>query len=352
MKESIPAAATVAGASYPDIIGESAAIQSVKEKIAKVSDKNVTVLIRGESGTGKELVARAIHVGSSRREESFVQVNCAALPSELLESELFGYTKGAFTGATHNKAGRFEKANKGTIFLDEIGSLTVPLQAKILQVLEDEAISRLGSVRETPIDVRILTATNANLEEMIVQGAFRNDLFYRLNVISIVVPPLRERKEDIDLLVDYFMEKYCIELGKQPVPLGRDIRAHFQRYLWPGNIREMENIIKGIIALQKTDAVYTELKVAEGVGVSEGEELRSRVAVLSQIWDDKKIKQLIKGRKDIPLKEITKEYVSEVEKEAISKALDHTRWNRKKAAERLQISYKTLLNRIDEFGLV
>ncbi len=351
MKESVPADAAVAAASYPDIIGESAAIQSVKEKIAKVGDKNVTVLIRGESGTGKELVARAIHLGSNRSEESFVQVNCAALPSELLESELFGYSKGAFTGATYNKAGRFEKANKGTIFLDEIGSLSVPLQAKILQVLEDETISRLGSVRETPIDVRILAATNANLEERIVQGDFRNDLFYRLNVISIVVPPLRERKEDIDLLVDYFMERYCIELGKQCVPLGRDIRAHFQAYPWPGNIRELENILKGIIALQKTDVVYSELKLEEGAGVPEGEELRSRLTVLSQVWDDRKIKQLIKGKKDIPLKEITKEYVSEVEKEAISKALEHTRWNRKKAAERLQISYKTLLNRIDEFGL-
>jgi len=351
MENSIPADAAVGAAAYPEIIGESAAIESVKEKIAKVSDKNVTVLIRGESGTGKELVARAIHLGSKRREENFVQVNCAALPSELLESELFGYSKGAFTGATYNKAGRFERANKGTIFLDEIGSLSVPLQAKILQVLEDETISRLGSVRETPIDVRILAATNANLEEKIVEGAFRSDLFYRLDVISIVVPPLRERKEDIDLLVDYFMEKYCIELGKKPVPMGRDIRAHFQRYPWPGNIRELENIIRGIIALQKTDAVYSELKLAQGAGVPEGEELRSRITILSQVWDDRKIKQHIKGKKDVPLKEITKEYVAEVEKEAIARALDHTRWNRKKAAELLQVSYKTLLNRIDEFGL-
>ena len=346
----MPADAVGADAAYPDIIGESAAIESVKEKIAKVTDKNVTVLIRGESGTGKELVAQAIHFGSKRREESFVHVNCAALPGELLESELFGYTKGAFTGATYNKAGRFERANKGTIFLDEIDSLSVPLQAKILQVLEDEMISRLGSVRETPIDVRILAATNSNLEEKIAQGAFRSDLFYRLNVISIVAPTLRERKEDIDLLVDYFMEKYCIELGKKRVPMGKDIRDHFQRYLWPGNIRELENIIKGIIALQKTDIVYSELKLVEGAG-AQGEELRSRVTILSQAWDERKIKQLIKGKKDIPLKAITKQYVAEVEKEAIFKALDHTRWNRKKAAELLQISYKTLLNRIDEFDL-
>jgi len=350
MTDGVPPDAVIEGAAYPDIIGKSAAIELVKEQIAKVTDKNVTVLIRGESGTGKELVAQGIHFGSKRREESFVHVNCAALPSELLESELFGYAKGAFTGATHNRAGRFEKANKGTIFLDEIGSLSVPLQAKILQVLEDETISRLGSVRETAIDVRILAATNSNLEEKIVEGAFRSDLFYRLNVISIVVPPLRERKEDIDLLVDYFMEKYCIELGKKRVPMGKDIRDHFQRYLWPGNIRELENIIKSMIALQKTDVVYSELKLGENAG-AQGEELRSRVTILSQAWDDRKIKQLIKGKKDIPLKAITKQYVAEVEKEAIFRALDHTRWNRKKAAELLQISYKTLLNRIDEFDL-
>jgi two-component system response regulator AtoC len=350
MKDSVPADAVVTNAAYPEIVGESAAIESVKEQIAKVSDKNVTVLILGESGTGKELVARAIHFGSRRREESFVHVNCAALPSELLESELFGYTKGAFTGATYNKAGRFERANRGTIFLDEIGSLSVPLQAKILQVLEDETISRLGSVRETPIDVRIVAATNSHLEAKILEGTFRSDLFYRLNVISIVVPPLRERKEDIDLLVDYFMEKYCIELGKKCVPIGKDIRDYFQRYPWPGNIRELENIIRGIIALQKTDVVYGELKLAEGTG-AQGEELRSRVTTLSQVWDERKIKQLIKGKKDIPLKAITKQYVAEVEREAIYKALDRTRWNRKKAAELLQISYKTLLNRIDEFDL-
>jgi transcriptional regulator with PAS, ATPase and Fis domain len=350
MKDSVPADGVVASAAYPEIIGESPAIESVREQIAKVSDKNVTVLILGESGTGKELVAQAIHFGSKRREENFVHVNCAALPSELLESELFGYTKGAFTGATYNKAGRFEKANKGTIFLDEIGSLSVPLQAKILQVLEDETISRLGSVRETPIDVRIVAATNSHLEEKIAEGSFRSDLFYRLNVISILVPPLRERKEDINLLVDHFMEKYCIELGKKRVPLGKDIREYFQRYLWPGNIRELENIIKGIIALQKTDVVHSELRLTEGT-VAQGEELRSRVTTLSQVWDERKIKQLIKGKKDIPLKTITKQYVAEVEKEAIHKTLARTRWNRKKAADLLQISYKTLLNRIDEFDL-
>ena len=332
------------------MIGETAAMNSIREDIAKVSDKQVTVLIRGESGTGKELVAQAIHLGSKRREESFVHVNCAALPSELLESELFGYSKGAFTGATYNRAGRFEKAHKGTIFLDEIGSLSVPLQAKILQVLEDEKISRLGSIKETPIDVRIIAATNSNLEGEIVRGAFRDDLFYRLNVISIRVPPLRERKEDIGLLADDFMHRYCNELGKKPVYIDKGIRDHFQKYHWPGNVRELENIIKSMIALQKKDIVYSELKLEESAFVEE-EELGSRVTALAQVWDERKIKQMIEGKRDIPLKTITGQYVAEVEEKAIHQALELTRWNRKKAAELLQVSYKTLLNRIDEFGL-
>ena len=350
MTEIISHKGFVADGTYPVMIGESAAMNSIREDIAKVSDKQVTVLIRGESGTGKELVAQAIHLGSKRGEESFVHVNCAALPSELLESELFGYAKGAFTGATYNKAGRFERAHKGTIFLDEIGSLSVPLQAKILQVLEDEKISRLGSVKETPVDVRIIAATNSNLEENIVQGTFRNDLFYRLNVISIRVPLLRERKEDIDLLTDYFMHKYCNELGKKPVHIDKGIRDHFQRYHWPGNVRELENIIRGMIALQKKDIVYSELKLEESA-FAEEEELGSRVTVLVQVWDERKIKQMIKGKKDIPLKTITGQYVAEVEEKAIYQALELTRWNRKKAAELLQVSYKTLLNRIDEFDL-
>lgn len=350
MADGAPPSGLVTDATYPVLIGESDAINAVKESIERVCDKSVTVLIRGESGTGKELVARAIHLGSKRREESFVHVNCAALPSELLESELFGYTKGAFTGATYNKAGRFEKAHKGTIFLDEIGSLSVPLQAKILQILEDQRISRLGSVRETPVDVRILAATNSNLEERIVQGAFRIDLFYRLNVITIHVPPLRDRKEDITILTEHFMNKYCSELGKQRITIDKALREHFQRYHWPGNVRELENIVKGMIALQKKDIAYRELKLEEGP-YEEEKEVGSQISHLFQVWDDRKIKQLIKGKKEIPLKGITGQYVAEVEKRAILKALEITRWNRKKAAELLQVSYKTLLNRIDEFDL-
>ena len=333
------------------IVGESDAIKSVKERIKKVSDKNVTVLIRGDSGTGKELVARAIHLGSKRKEQGFVLVNCAALPSELLESELFGYSKGAFTGATHDRRGKFETAHRGTIFLDEIGSLSLPLQAKILQVLEDQRVSRLGSVDETPTDVRIIAATNSNLEEEIGKGAFRTDLYYRLNVISIVVPPLRERKEDIFLLTDYFMDKYSNELKKDPIHIDDSLREHFQKYHWPGNVRELENIIKGIIALQKTDIIYSDLKVGQ-VTDNEEEALGSKSSDLYQIWDDRKMKQSIKDNGNVCLKTIRGQYIAEVEKRAICKALELTHWNRKNAAELLQVSYKTLLNRIEEFKLM
>lgn len=338
-------------AEYPVIVGESDAIKSVREKIEKVSDKNVTVLIRGGSGTGKELVARAIHLRSKRKEQSFVTVNCAAIPSELLESELFGFSKGAFTGATHDKPGKFETADRGTIFLDEIGSLSLPLQAKILQVLEDHKLSRLGSVNEKPIDVRIIAATNANLEEKIINNDFRTDLYYRLNVISIVVPPLRERKEDIFLLTDYFMDKYCSELKKDRVHIDDSVKEHFQKYHWPGNVRELENIIKGIIAFQKTDMIYTDLKPRE-VTDREEELPNSKSSDLYEVWDNRKIEQLIKDKRNVCLKTIRGQYIAEVEKRAICKALELTRWNRKNAAELLQVSYKTLLNRIEEFKLM
>jgi transcriptional regulator with PAS, ATPase and Fis domain len=335
---------------YPDIIGESDAIKSVREKIQKVSDKKVTVLILGESGTGKELVAKAIHLGSKRSEQSFVQVNCAAIPNELLESELFGFTKGAFTGATHNRSGKFENANNGTILLDEIGALSLPLQSKILQVLEDNKVSRLGSVEETPIDVRILAATNSNLNEEIVKGTFRSDLYYRLNVISITLPPLRERKDDVDLLTDYFMDKYCMELKKDPVHIDEAQKEHIRQYHWPGNVRELENTVKGIVALQKTD-IINGLNL-EAMPNREMENLSPRGSYPFQRWDDRKIEQLMKESGVSSLKIIRGQYVAEIEKRAIKQALELTHWNRKKAAELLKVSYKTILNRIEEFKLV
>ncbi|MFW6148156.1 MAG: sigma-54 interaction domain-containing protein [Thermodesulfobacteriota bacterium] len=335
---------------YPIIIGESGAIKAVREKIQKVSDKKVTVLILGESGTGKELVARAIHLGSKRSLEAFIQVNCAAIPNELLESELLGFTKGAFTGATHNRQGKFEMANKGTILLDEIGALSLPLQSKILQVLEDNTVSRLGSVEETPIDVRILAATNSNLEEEIAHGTFRSDLYYRLNVISITLPPLRERKEDIDPLINYFMDKYCRELQKDSVHITDDQKEHINQYHWPGNVRELENMIKGVVALQKADLIH-DLKYEEPLSKND-QPASPQVRYHFQGWDDRKIEQLMKESGVSSLKIIRSQYVAEVEKRAIKQALEMTHWNRKKAAALLKVSYKTLLNRIEEFKLV
>jgi transcriptional regulator with PAS, ATPase and Fis domain len=336
---------------YPVIVGQSVAIRSVEEKIEKVSGKSVTVLIRGDSGTGKELVAKAIHLRSQRTGQSFITVNCAAIPNELLESELFGYSKGAFTGATQDKPGKFEMADKGTIFLDEIGSLSLPLQAKILQVLEDQKVSRLGSVEETPVDVRIIAATNSNLEEEIENGNFRSDLYYRLNVISIVLPQLREREDDISLLTNFFMNKYTNELKKDTVHIDDSVRELFQQYHWPGNVRELENVIKRIVALQKTDIAFADLRLGEATD-REHEDQDSKRSDLFQVWDNGKIQQLIKDRSDVPLKTIRKQYIAEVEKEAICRALALTRWNRKRAAELLKVSYKTLLNRIEEFDLV
>jgi len=335
----------------PEIVGESKAIQSIKKKIQQVCDKNVTVLILGESGTGKELVARNIHCKSKRKEENFIHVNCATLPNELLESELFGYQKGAFTGATYNKLGRFEKANRGTFFLDEIGALSHSLQAKILQILEDKKMSKLGSINDIPINVRILAATNANLEEKITKGSFRTDLYYRLNVISIEVPPLRERKEDIVPLTKHFMGKFCNELKKDRIHFDVSVKEHLQKYDWPGNVRELENIIKGVIALQKTDMVYTDLKLGKVVD-KEKEGLVAKSRNLFQIWDDRKIKEQINGRSDISLKTIRGQYIADVERRVICKALELTQWNRKSAAQLLRVSYKTLLNRIEEYNIL
>ena len=335
----------------PEIVGESEAMKTLKEKIKRISDKNVTVLILGESGTGKDLVARNIHYTSQRKEENFVHINCAALPGELLESELFGYQKGAFTGAQHDRQGRFERANRGTFFLDEIETLSFSLQAKILQILEDKEMSKLGSVDSTTVDVRIIAATNSNLKEKITKGEFRSDLYYRLNVISIEVPPLRERKEDIVLLTNHFMDKFCNELGKERVHLDDSVKEHFQQYDWPGNVRELENIMKGIIALQQIDIVYRDLKLRKADD-KEKEILNAQSESFFQIWDNRKINDRIKNREDITLKEIRWEYIADVERQAIRKALDLTQWNRKRAAKLLQVSYKTFLNRMKEYNIV
>ncbi len=303
-------------------------MRRIKEIIDQVANTDVTVLIQGESGVGKEVVARSIHLNSFRRDKPFVKVNCAALPAELLESELFGYEKGAFTGAYRRKPGKFELANGGTIFLDEIGEISPYLQAKLLQVIQDHEFSRLGGKNDVKVDVRILVATNRNIEQAVREGRFREDLYYRLNVVNITVPPLRVRKEEIPVFIEYFANKFAAKFNKKPKPLPESLWKAFNEYHWPGNIRELENLIQRYIVLGDAEEIIKEMK-------NFSRQLPSRE----------------KDRELISLKQVNKEAIRQVEKEAICRALEQTNWHRKKAARLLQISYKSLLNKMKEFGL-
>src|SRR5574342_535104 len=228
----------------PPLVGQSAAMRQVFEMIAKVADSPSTVLITGESGTGKELVARELHRGSSRRDRPLIKVNCAAIPKDLVESELFGYERGAFTGAVGSKPGRFELADGGTLFLDEIGEIPLEMQVKLLRALQESEFERVGGVKTIRVDVRLITATNRDLKALIADGRFREDLYYRLNVVPIALPPLRERREDIPLLVAHFLEKYDRRLGKRVERMDEEAMQVLMRYPWPGNIRELENLVE------------------------------------------------------------------------------------------------------------
>jgi two-component system response regulator AtoC len=242
--------------------GDSPEMKTIASVIEQVSDSDVTVLIRGESGVGKELVARAIHQRSPRKERPFVKVNCAALPAELLESELFGHEKGAFTGAAMTRIGKFEQADTGTIFLDEIGEMKAALQAKLLHVLQDGQFTKLGSNKSINVDVRVVAATNRDLEAMLLRGDFREDLYYRLKVIEVTVPPLRERRGEISHLTEFFMDRYARRYNRQPRQLSPQLQQQFQTYEWPGNIRELENMIKRMVILQDEQLVIREMSRA------------------------------------------------------------------------------------------
>ena len=235
--------------SFANIIGKSKSMMEIFQLIEKVATSNSTVLICGGSGTGKELVARAIHYNSPRQGGKFVSLNCGALPQDLLESELFGYMRGAFTGAVSNKEGLFETAHKGTILLDEISEMPPAMQVKLLRVLQEKNIRRLGGTEEIKIDTRVIASTNKELHKLVEKGAFREDLFYRINVIQIQIPPLRERKEDILPLAEHFLQKYCYEMGKTIKSLDEEARDCFLKYRWPGNVRELENAIEAAVAL-------------------------------------------------------------------------------------------------------
>jgi len=308
------------------IIGESSQMQKVFDMIERVADSSATVMVYGESGTGKELVARAIHVNSPRKDKPYIQVNCAALPENLLESELFGHEKGAFTGAVARRAGRFELAHQGTLFLDEIGEVSPAMQAKLLRVLQEKTFERVGGVETLKVDVRIVAATNRNLQIAIETGAFREDLYYRLNVIPIKLPPLRERKSDIPLLADYFLTK--LDLKRRIQAITPEAMQALLDYSWPGNVRELENVIERAVIIAPGDTITVE-QVPSDLCMKPREEKYSIID-------------------DIPDEGISLE---EVEKLLLARALVKAGGNQTKAAQLLKISRHTLLYRMEKYGL-
>jgi two-component system response regulator AtoC len=292
---------------------------------------DVTVLVTGETGTGKELVARAIHHFSSRRAGPFVKVNCAAMPRELLESELFGYERGAFTGAHKLKIGKFEAAHRGTIFLDEIGDLHPALQAKLLHVLQDGEFSRIGGKSTLSVDVRVLAATNQNLEQAVADGRFREDLYYRLNVIQVLVPPLRERATEIPPLANYFVERYAKLYRRDGFAIPPSVMERLTRHRYPGNVRELENLVKRMIVLD--------------------DPFLARVSLPDASVDGTRLPAAAVAAPEPSLKEIGRRALQTAEREAIAKTLEQTAWNRVRAAKALRISYRALLYKIKQAGL-
>ena len=312
----------------------SPAMSKIGEVLDQISDTNVTVLIQGESGVGKEIVARAIHQRSTRADGPFVKVNCAALPEDLLESELFGYEKGAFTGSLSRKFGKFEVASGGTIFLDEIGEMSPALQAKLLQVLQDSQFTRLGGNREVTVDVRVVCATHRPLLSMVADKSFREDLYFRLNVVNIQIPPLRHRRDEIPSLIGRFLARYSAEYGRPYSVISEELQRTFRSYGFPGNVRELENMVKRIVVLGSESSILKELASSAGAHSGKNEGLND---LLSEIEET---------AGDIPLREVGKRVALEVEREAIEVALEQTGSNRKQAALLLGVSYKTLLQKI------
>jgi len=360
--------------------GSSEKMRSIATIIEQAADNNVTVLLRGESGVGKELVARAIHRRSTRHHRPFVKVNCAALPGELLESELFGHERGAFTGAATTRIGKFEQADTGTLMLDEIGEMKPALQAKLLHVLQDGEFTKLGTNKRIQVDVRIVAATNRDLEEMMMNGEFRDDLYYRLKVIELIVPALKERRDEIGTLCDFFLSRYSHKYNRPARPISEQLRQLFMEYSWPGNIRELENMIKRIVILQDEQLVVREIErnieramavaaaapgyAVAGVGArSVGAGVGIGVPVLPPSFVPPPL-----GRSDVnPVTEgeeptkpveasgslttVAKAAAMKAERAAIERTLGQVHWNRRKAAQTLGVSYKTLLSKIKDCGI-
>jgi two-component system response regulator AtoC len=293
-------------------------------------------MILGESGVGKELISQEIHRRSSRKDKPFIKINCATLPENLLESELFGYEKGAFTGAFRKKLGKFESANEGTIFLDEIGDIHPSLQAKLLHVLQDGDFSRLGGKDDIRVDVRILVATNQDLAKAVKNKQFREDLYYRLNVVRISIPPLRERKDEIPMFFDHFLELCNAKYGKKPIRPSKELMDLFESYHWPGNVRELENMIQRLVVLGDEASIIQDLRSLATMN-------------LHLLEDDKKLKST--PHKPLSLKHASRKAAEEAERKAILHALTETNWHRKRAADLLNMSYKSLIYKIDRLGL-
>jgi len=331
------------------LFGTSPKMEEVKMTIEQVADTNATVLIRGESGTGKEVVARMIYANSGRHDRPFVKVNCAAIPHELLESELFGYEPGAFTGASRQKIGKFEQANYGTIFLDEISEMHPALQAKLLHVLQDGEFARLGGKRDISVDVRVLSATNKPLERAVEDGLFREDLFYRLNVVTVHIPPLRERREEIPIFLDFFLAKYSEYYGKTPTAFGDYAVTRMMEYSWPGNIRELENLVKRYVIVGNEAQIIRELSTHKPIMSSMSSRVAEERAPAAGGSGASAAAVPVNGgsMEDMPsLLEIGRRAAMAAEREAIQRVLAQTRWNRRQAAKILKISYKALLNKL------
>ncbi len=330
------------------IVGESRPVRELYKMIGKLAARDVTVLIQGESGTGKELMARSIHYESDKASQPFVAVNVAAIPKELLESELFGHVRGAFTGANDDRVGYFEKAGKGTIFLDEIGELPLNLQVKILRVLQEKEIQRLGNPEPIPVQARVIAATNQNLSKMVKEKKFREDLFYRLNVVPLEIPPLRVRKDDVPLLANYFVKKFCDELASSPKQIAPEVMKALKVYTWPGNVRELENVVKRAIVLSPGPTIGTEVVLpflGDGLGNVDMDEIaledivRKKLASFLSKWDGYEVEDLYDA------------VMNRVEKPLLELILERTRGNQIRAAKMLGINRNTLHKKIKDLKI-
>jgi len=353
--------------------GNSEKMRNIATVIEQVADSDVTVLIRGESGVGKELVSRAIHQRSTRKNRPFVKVNCAALPAELLESELFGHERGAFTGAATTRIGKFEQADGGTLFMDEIGEMKPALQAKLLHVLQDAEFTKLGSNKRVTVDVRVVAATNRDLEKMMLSGDFREDLYYRLKVIELTVPALNERRDEIPTLTDFFVARYSRKYNRPLKPISEQLRQMFLIYDWPGNIRELENMIKRVVILQDEHLVIREIErnMQRVAAVAAAAPAYAGIAAPAAIGAGPGAPIAYAPPPPLPavdpgepvedtepvdegggsLASVAKAAAMKAERAAIEQTLRQVHWNRRKAAQILGVSYKTLLNKIKECGI-